>query len=114
MPDTMKAAVVTAFGQPLEIREVAVPPIGPDQVLVKVEASGVCHTDLHAAHGDWPVKPEPPFIPGHEGVGVVARVGRNVTRLKEGTGWACPGCTPRAATAATAAPAGRPSATTSR
>jgi alcohol dehydrogenase, propanol-preferring len=84
MPDTMKAAVVTAFGQPLEIREVAVPPVGPDQVLVKVEASGVCHTDLHAAHGDWPVKPEPPFIPGHEGVGVVARVGRNVTRLKEG------------------------------
>lgn len=84
MAKTMKAAVVTAFGQPLEIREVDVPEATPGNIVVKVEASGVCHTDLHAAEGDWPVKPAPPFIPGHEGVGYVAAVGDGVTSVKEG------------------------------
>jgi propanol-preferring alcohol dehydrogenase len=55
-----------------------VPEVGPGQILVRIEASGVCHTDLHAVDGDWPVKPNPPFIPGHEGVGTVAAV-RNVS-----------------------------------
>jgi len=81
---TMKAAVVRAFGQPLTIDEVPVPEPADDQILVKIEASGVCHTDLHAADGDWPIKPTPPFIPGHEGVGFVAALGRNVKRVKEG------------------------------
>jgi propanol-preferring alcohol dehydrogenase len=80
----MKAAVVRAFGQPLVIEEVAVPTPGPGQILVKIAASGVCHTDLHAAQGDWPVKPKPPFIPGHEGVGHVAAVGAGVTHVREG------------------------------
>jgi propanol-preferring alcohol dehydrogenase len=80
----MKAAVVHAFGQPLEIREVPVPTPGYGQILVKIAASGVCHTDLHAADGDWPVKPNPPFIPGHEGVGYVVGVGAGVTHVKEG------------------------------
>ena len=84
MPRTMKAAVVRAFGQPLTIEEVAVPEPGPGQIQVKIEASGVCHTDLHAAEGDWPVKPNPPFIPGHEGVGYVSAVGAGVTLVKEG------------------------------
>lgn len=84
MNKTMKAAVVTAFGQPLQIREVAVPTPGPGELLVKIEACGVCHTDLHAAEGDWPVKPNPPFIPGHEGVGHVVGVGAGVTHVKEG------------------------------
>jgi propanol-preferring alcohol dehydrogenase len=84
MAATMKAAVVTAFKEPLEIKEVAKPEPTEDGIVVKVEASGVCHTDLHAASGDWPVKPEPPFIPGHEGVGIVAEVGRNVKSVKEG------------------------------
>jgi propanol-preferring alcohol dehydrogenase len=84
MQRTMKAAVVHAFGQPLEIREVAVPTPGHGQLLVKIAASGVCHTDLHAAEGDWPVKPNPPFIPGHEGVGHVVSVGAGVTHVKEG------------------------------
>ncbi|SHF23767.1 alcohol dehydrogenase, propanol-preferring [Modicisalibacter ilicicola DSM 19980] len=84
MDKTMKAAVVRAFGQPLEIEEVEVPRPGKGEVLVKIAASGVCHTDLHAAHGDWPVKPEPPFIPGHEGVGHVAAVGAGVDYVKEG------------------------------
>ena len=81
---TMKAAVVRAFKQPLVIQEVPVPAPGAGQILVKIAASGVCHTDLHAADGDWPVKPKPPFIPGHEGVGHVAAVGAGVSHVKEG------------------------------
>lgn len=84
MAEYMKAAVVHAFGQPLVIESVPVPEVPPGQILVKIEASGVCHTDLHAAEGDWPVKPPLPFIPGHEGVGYVAKVGAGVTWVKEG------------------------------
>ena len=84
MTTTMKAAVVRAFKEPLVIREVPVPVAGAGQILVKIAASGVCHTDLHAADGDWPVKPKPPFIPGHEGVGHVAAVGAGVSHVKEG------------------------------
>ncbi|MEM0934597.1 MAG: alcohol dehydrogenase AdhP [Pseudomonadota bacterium] len=84
LPTTMKAAVVPALGAPLEIREVTVPEVRRGEVLIRVRASGVCHTDLHAAEGDWPVKPAPPFIPGHEGVGEVAAVGEGVDWLKEG------------------------------
>jgi alcohol dehydrogenase, propanol-preferring len=81
---TMKAAVVHSFGQPLCIEEVAIPEVGPNDVLMKVEASGVCHTDLHTVNGDWPNKPRLPLIPGHEGVGFVAAVGNNVSHIKEG------------------------------
>lgn len=84
MAAMMKAAVVQAFGEPLVMQDVPMPEVGPGKVLVKVAASGVCHTDLHAADGDWPVKPSPPFIPGHEGVGEVAAVGSGVTSVKEG------------------------------
>jgi alcohol dehydrogenase, propanol-preferring len=80
----MQAAVVEAFGKPLVIRELDVPSPAAGQVLVKTEACGVCHTDLHAAHGDWPVKPNPPFIPGHEGIGLVAAIGRGVSGVREG------------------------------
>lgn len=75
----MRAAVVTAFTAPLEIQEIPVPEPGPDEVLVRIEASGLCHTDIHAAHGDWPVKPTPPFVPGHEGVGRNQKLGPDVT-----------------------------------
>ncbi|MGE3293784.1 MAG: alcohol dehydrogenase catalytic domain-containing protein, partial [Geminicoccaceae bacterium] len=84
MAKTMKAAVVREFKQPLQIEEVPVPEVGPGQILVRIEASGVCHTDLHAADGDWPVKPTPPVIPGHEGVGRVAAVGAGVTAVMAG------------------------------
>jgi propanol-preferring alcohol dehydrogenase len=84
MAKTMKAAVVRAFGKPLTIEELPVPSPGPGEVLVKIMATGVCHTDLHAADGDWPVKPTPPFVPGHEGAGIVAALGAGVTNLKEG------------------------------
>ena len=81
---TMKAAVVHAFGKDLTIDDVAVPSPGPGQALVKLITSGVCHTDLHAVEGDWPVKPKPPFIPGHEGVGKVVALGEGVTNLTLG------------------------------
>jgi D-arabinose 1-dehydrogenase-like Zn-dependent alcohol dehydrogenase len=84
MAGTMKAAIVHQFNKPLHIEQVAIPEPGPGEVLVNVTASGVCHTDLHAASGDWPVKPNLPFIPGHEAVGLVAKLGKGVIGLKEG------------------------------
>src|SRR3569833_4615776 len=84
MDRTMRAAVVRAFGEPLTIEEMPVPRPGPGQILVRVAACGVCHTDLHAANGDWPVKPRLPFVPGHEGAGTVAAVGAGVTHVREG------------------------------
>jgi propanol-preferring alcohol dehydrogenase len=81
---TMQAAVVHAFGKDLTIDNVPVPTPGPGQALVKLITSGVCHTDLHAVEGDWPVKPNPPFIPGHEGVGKVIALGEGVTNISVG------------------------------
>ncbi|RYG07635.1 MAG: alcohol dehydrogenase AdhP [Chitinophagaceae bacterium] len=99
LPRTMKAAVIREFGKALQIEEVEVKRPGKNEVLVKVIASGVCHTDLHAVEGDWPVKPKMPLIPGHEGVGYVVAVGQDVANIKEGDAvgvpWlysACGGC----------------------
>jgi propanol-preferring alcohol dehydrogenase len=80
----MNAAVVEKFGSPLVLREMDIPTPKAGQILVKTEACGVCHTDLHAARGDWPLKPTLPFIPGHEAIGRVAGVGPDVTIVKEG------------------------------
>lgn len=80
----MKAAVVNQFQEKLEVKQVEIPTPGNGEILIKMEACGVCHTDLHAAHGDWPVKPRLPVIPGHEGVGIVEKLGDNVTSLKIG------------------------------
>jgi len=95
----MKAVVVRQFGAPLVIEDRPVPVPGPGQITVRMEASGLCHTDIHAAHGDWPVKPTPPFVPGHEGVGTVCAVGAGVTTVAEGEvvavpwlGYACGTC----------------------
>ncbi len=84
MKKTMKAAVAREFKKPLVCEEVSIPEPKPGQIQVKLVASGVCHTDLHAVEGDWPVKPQLPFIPGHEGVGFVSAVGAGVTYVKEG------------------------------
>jgi propanol-preferring alcohol dehydrogenase len=84
MAQMMNAAVVEVFGDPLTLRQVPIPVPAAGQILVKTEACGVCHTDLHAATGDWPVKPNLPFIPGHEAIGRVVAVGPGVT-MKEGT-----------------------------
>jgi propanol-preferring alcohol dehydrogenase len=81
------------------VKEIVVPQVGPGQILVRIEASGLCHTDIHAARGDWPVKPTPPFVPGHEGVGIVEQAGPGVTAHQIGDrvavpwlGSACGGC----------------------
>src|SRR6202522_2482065 len=84
MTKKMQAAFVERFGKPLVFMEVDIPDTGPGQILVKTEACGVCHTDLHAAKGDWPVKPNLPFIPGHEAIGIVVAAGAGVTIVKEG------------------------------
>ena len=93
------AAVVHEFGAPLSVEQVPWRDLEPGQVLVSVEASGLCHTDIHAAHGDWPVKPSPPFIPGHEGVGKIVELGPGVTEVEVGDrvampwlGYACGTC----------------------
>lgn len=86
----MRAAVVTSFTEPLEMQEVDVPAPGAGQILVQIEASGICHTDIHAARGDWPVKPTPPFIPGHEGIGRITAVGDGVDPARIGQRVALP------------------------
>uniref|UniRef100_A0A7S4GN50 alcohol dehydrogenase n=3 Tax=Sar TaxID=2698737 RepID=A0A7S4GN50_OXYMA len=84
IPATMKAAVVEEFNKPVTVKTVPVPEPGPGQVLIKVIASGVCHTDLHVRDGDWSVKPTLPIIPGHEGAGVVVKLGEGVKNLQIG------------------------------
>ena len=95
----MKAAVCRTFGAPLVFEDRPVPEPGPGQITVKMIASGLCHTDIHAMHGDWPVKPAPPFVPGHEGVGIVHAVGDGVSSMTPGDlvavpwlGYACGEC----------------------
>jgi alcohol dehydrogenase, propanol-preferring len=95
----MRAAVVHQFGQPLTIEDRPIPDPGPGQITVRMVASGLCHTDIHAAHGDWPVKPTPPFVPGHEGVGIVYAAGDGVSNAATGDrvavpwlGYACGTC----------------------
>jgi alcohol dehydrogenase, propanol-preferring len=96
---TYTAAVVHDFAEPLVVEQVAARALEPGQIRVKVVASGLCHTDIHTAHGDWPVKPSPPFVPGHEGVGIVMELGPGVTEVALGDrvampwlGYACGTC----------------------
>ncbi|MFJ9870183.1 zinc-dependent alcohol dehydrogenase [Streptomyces sp. NPDC101165] len=86
----MKAAVVRVLGEPLVIEERPDPEPSPGQIRIRLEATGLCHTDIHAAHGDWPVRPNPPFVPGHEGVGLVEKLGEGVTRPAVGQRVAVP------------------------
>jgi propanol-preferring alcohol dehydrogenase len=94
-----RAAVVHEFNSPLSVETVPALDLATGQVRVKVEATGLCHTDIHAANGDWPVKPSPPFVPGHEGVGIVVELGPGVTEVAVGDrvampwlGYACGTC----------------------
>src|SRR5262245_21532144 len=89
-PGTYRAAVVHRFREPLSIDQVTQPELAPEQGRVKIEACGLCHTDIHAAHCDWPVKPTPPFIPGHEGVGIVTELGPAATEVAVGDRVAMP------------------------
>jgi len=96
---TMQAAVVHSFGEPLSLETKPIPTPGAAEIVVEIESCGLCHTDIHAAHGDWPVKPSPPFTPGHEGVGIVTALGDGVTEVAVGDrvalpwlGYACGTC----------------------
>ena len=78
----IRAAVVTDQGKPLTVETLELAPPGVGEVLIEVKAAGVCHSDLHAINGDWPMKV--PLVPGHEGAGVVRDVGEGVTRVQRG------------------------------
>ena len=83
----MKAAVVREFGEALQVEEIPAPVPAPDEVLVQVEACGVCHSDLHLADGDWPQLAKiikKPLILGHEVIGRVMDRGSAVTRPEPG------------------------------
>lgn len=86
----MRAAVIQKFGSPLVIEDRPIPEPGRGQIRVKIETSGVCHTDIHTAHGDWPIRPTLPLVPGHEGVGLVDALGDGVNRVSLGQRVAIP------------------------
>jgi len=86
----MRAAVVTAHDRPLTVEDREIPVPGVGEIVVRMETSGLCHTDIHAAHGDWPVKPRLPFVPGHEGVGIVVGHGPGVSSPRLGQRVAIP------------------------
>jgi S-(hydroxymethyl)glutathione dehydrogenase/alcohol dehydrogenase len=79
----MRAAVLHHYNQPLKIEEVAIAEPGPGEVLVRLAASGVCRSDLHALEGDSPVV-HPPMVLGHEGAGVIEAVGPGVGGVSPG------------------------------
>jgi propanol-preferring alcohol dehydrogenase len=98
LPSTMRAAVLEQPGDPLRLRDVAVPAPEAGQVLLRVRACGVCRTDLHVADGELP-DPKLPLIPGHEVVGEVVRLGDGVASARVGErvgvpwlGWTCGAC----------------------
>ncbi|GEN12234.1 alcohol dehydrogenase, propanol-preferring [Myxococcus fulvus] len=81
----MRAAFAEAIGEPLKLREVPIPEPGPGEVLVRIAASGVCHTDVSILDGEWPMKkPRFPVVLGHEATGYVAGLGEGVRTHKEG------------------------------
>ncbi|KAI0114773.1 alcohol dehydrogenase [Daldinia grandis] len=84
IPSEQWAQVVEKTGGPLQYKKVPVPQPGPDEVLINIKYSGVCHTDLHALNGDWPLPTKMPFIGGHEGAGVVVARGDLVKDIEIG------------------------------
>ncbi len=83
IPEKMLAMVLEAPGRPLRLLEVPVPRPGPEQVLIRVGACGVCRTDLHIVDGEL-TEPKLPLIPGHEIAGTVAAVGPGVQKFRSG------------------------------
>src|SRR4051812_46108558 len=80
--EVMRAAVLNEYGKPLEIEELEDPPLGPRDVRVQIDASGVCHSDLTVQNGGVPMPV--PIILGHEGAGTVLEIGKEVSRVKPG------------------------------
>lgn len=90
----MRAALVTAFNQDWELKDIPAPKPRAGQVLIKIAACGMCGTDLHVHHGLFPLKP--PFVAGHEPVGEIVKLGEGVATLKKGdrvgVSWAQKSC----------------------
>ena len=84
IPEKQWAQVFEKKGGPIEYKQIPVRKPGPDEVLVNVKFSGVCHTDLHALNGDWPLETKLPLVGGHEGAGVVVQLGELVDDIKVG------------------------------
>ncbi|ODH48601.1 alcohol dehydrogenase 1 [Paracoccidioides brasiliensis] len=84
IPEKQWAQVADKVGGPVQYRQIAVPKPGADEVLVNIKYSGVCHTDLHAMKGDWPLDVKMPLVGGHEGAGVVVARGQLVTDVEIG------------------------------
>ncbi|ODV80955.1 GroES-like protein [Suhomyces tanzawaensis NRRL Y-17324] len=78
IPQTQKAVIFETHGGPLQYTDIPVPVPKPNELLINVKYSGVCHTDLHAWKGDWPLDVKLPLVGGHEGAGVVVAKGENV------------------------------------
>src|SRR5213593_2621808 len=78
----IQAAVLWDQGQPLSVEAAELDGPGAGEVLVEIKAAGVCHSDLHPARGDWPIKT--PLVLGHEGAGIVREVGPSVTKVRPG------------------------------
>lgn len=79
LPDKQWAQVIESPGRSAVYKQIPVPSPGPDEVLVNIKYSGVCHTDLHVMKGHWPLKPKSPLVGGHEGAGIVVAKGNLVT-----------------------------------
>lgn len=79
IPKTEKAVVFSEHNGKLEYKDVPMPKPAADELLIKIHYTGVCHTDLHAYRGDWPLAAKLPLIGGHEGAGEVVAMGDNVT-----------------------------------
>jgi len=84
VPEKQMAQVIEKTGGPVEFKEIPVPKPGPDEVLINIKFSGVCHTDLHAVNGDWPLATKLPLVGGHEGAGVVVARGELVKDVNIG------------------------------
>ncbi|SCV00985.1 LANO_0F09560g1_1 [Lachancea nothofagi CBS 11611] len=84
IPKTQKAIVFYTNGGDLEYKDIEVPTPKPTELLINIKYSGVCHTDLHAWKGDWPLDTKLPLVGGHEGAGVVVAMGENVKGWKVG------------------------------
>nr|AAP51047.1 alcohol dehydrogenase 2 [Lachancea kluyveri] len=84
IPETQKAVIFYENGGELQYKDIPVPKPKSNEILINVKYSGVCHTDLHAWKGDWPLPTKLPLVGGHEGAGVVVAIGENVKGWKIG------------------------------
>ena len=84
IPKTQKGVIFYENKGKLHYKDIPVPEPKPNEILINVKYSGVCHTDLHAWHGDWPLPVKLPLVGGHEGAGVVVKLGSNVKGWKVG------------------------------